>query len=251
MFYLVGLGVAWKDISIKALDIIKSADEVLLEGYTSIANFEINDLAKLIKKDIRVLYRNEIEGKRTFINESKKKNIVLLVYGDPLSATTHFEMIQELIRKKIPFQIIHSSSILTLISETGLSLYKFGKTTSIPFWSDNFQPESFFDVFTANKSIKAHTLFLLDLDPKAKEFMSPAYALDILLQIAKKRKSKVLTKKTLAIACSRLGTDKQEIKVASVNELLKKNYSEPPHCLIIPSTLSDSEKEFLSLSTKK
>ena len=57
-------------------------------------------------------------------------------------------------KKKIPHQVIHNASILTAISETGLQLYKLGKTTSMPTWKDNWKPDSFIEIIKQNKSIQ-------------------------------------------------------------------------------------------------
>ena len=72
-----------------------------------------------------------------FLEEAKTKKLALLVIGDPLSATTHFEIISECKKRDITYEIIHSVSVLTAVAETGLSLYKFGKTVSIPFDNEN------------------------------------------------------------------------------------------------------------------
>ena len=68
----------------------------------------------------------------------------------PLAATTHFSLIAECKNKDIKTEIIHSSSIFSAVGETGLSLYKFGGTTSIPIYDEHFHPESFFEVIEEN-----------------------------------------------------------------------------------------------------
>ena len=80
---------------------------------------------------------------------------------------------------------------MTTIAETGLQLYKFGKTASIPFWTENHKPESFFDYLEQNQSIGAHTLCLLDLDPENGKFLSLSSAIARILEISKFRKNRL------------------------------------------------------------
>ncbi len=245
MFYLIGLGIAWKDISVKGLEILKKCDKIYVENYTSLSDFSVIDLSKLIGKKIEILYRDEIEGNRDFIEKAKEKDIALLIYGDPLFATTHFEIIEEARRKKVKFEIVHSSSIFTAVAETGLMLYKFGKTGSIPFWQENFKPESFFDILEDNLKIKAHTLFLLDLNPKEEKFLTPGEAVERLLEIAKKKKSKCFSGESFCIACESLGLKKSKMHFGKAKSILKLKFKNPPFCLIVPGKISDAEAEFI------
>lgn len=43
----------------------------------------------------------------------------------------------------------------------GLQLYSFGETISIPYWSDTWQPDSFYDKIKINRDNGFHTLCLL------------------------------------------------------------------------------------------
>ena len=67
-----------------------------------------------------------------------------------------------------------------------MELYKFGKTLSVTFWSENYKPESFYDYIEQNQNINAHTLMLLDLDPINNKFLSIREALEQILSISKK-----------------------------------------------------------------
>ena len=260
MLYLIGLGLAWKDFSLKALEAINSCDEIYLEKYTSLSDFSANKLSKLIGKEVIELNRKEVEEEKLFLKEAHLKKIALLVYGDPLSATTHGEILLEAKKKirerssgprqnrsfgsEIQVEIIHSTSILTAIAEAGLSLYKFGKTASIPFAEKGFEPESFYDVLKENQSIKAHTLFLLDLRPDENKFLTIPEAINSLLKISHK-KDKKFTENTLCIGCARLGQESQKIKSGKAEELLKEDWGNAPFCLIVPSELHFIEESII------
>lgn len=242
MLYLIGLGLSFKDISVKSLETLKKCTDVYLENYTSTADFSLAQLERLMGKKVIPLDRKKVEIEKLFFKNAKTKKVALLVYGDALCATTHMGILQEAKRNKIKVEILHGPSVLTAVADTGLSLYKFGKTASIPFWQTNFEPESFFDILVDNHKIDAHTLFLLDLKPP--KFMKIGEAINILLKVAKKRKSKFFTEKTFCVACSQLGTDKQIIRTGSAKQLLNKRFGTPA-CLIVPAKLSEYEREHL------
>ncbi len=243
MLYLIGLGLSWKDLSLKALEAIQKCDEIYLETYTSLADFSKLQLERLTGKKIHALTRKQVEETQPFFKQ-KQKDVALLIHGDPLSATTHTEIILEAKKRKIKIEIIHAPSILAAAAETGLQLYKFGKTASIPFPQKNFKPESFFDIFEQNQKIGAHTLFLLDLNPDTNKFLTIKQAIDILYIIATNRASDIFTKLKL-IGCARLGQKTQKIVYTSVRQLPKVNFGKPPYCLIIPAKLNFKEEEFL------
>ncbi len=235
MIYFIGLGLGnEKSITLEGLDVIKKSDLVYLENYTSKLQCSIKDLEKLYNKKIILANRNLIENSSEILNNAKTKTVSLLIIGDIFTATTHFELLKEAISQKIPYKIINNSSIFTAIGITGLSLYNFGKTTSIPFETKNISTP--IEVINSNLKNNLHTLVLLDLDPKNNKFMTVDSAINYL-----KDKIKV----NLVIACSALGSDKQEIKIGNLNTKFKfKNY---PQCLIIPAKLNFKEKEFLEI----
>lgn len=230
-FYLIGTGLNEKSLTSEALEIIKESDRVYLENYTVDFPYEKSLLEREIGKEIEELSREEVESEE-FIENAKEKNISLLVYGDSLSATTHSELILTCRKKDIHFRIVHNASILTAIAETGLQLYKFGKTTSMPSWKNNWKPDSFVDIVKQNLSIQAHTLLLVDISlgiEDAKEQLKISlnnYSLEI---------DKI-------IVCSNLGVDSR-IQYDSLNNISDEIKS--PYCFIIPSELHYIEEEFL------
>jgi diphthine synthase len=265
MLYLIGLGLSFKDLSVRSFETIKKCSEVYLENYTSASDFSIKQLEGLLKKKVQVLDRDQVEIVKPFLTRAKTRNVALLIYGDPLSATTHVEILQQAKKLKIGTQILHAPSILTTVAETGLSLYKFGKTASIPFWREHFKPESFFDLYVQNQHNNAHTLFLLDLNPADSEFihqtskkklavssptslemMSVKQAIETLLTVAKKRKLKSFNEQTFCVACSQLGTSKQIIKSGTAKQLMTKRFGKPA-CLIVPANLAEYEEVALNV----
>lgn len=88
-------------------------------------------------------------------------DVAFLVVGDPFGATTHTDLIIRATEKQIKFQVVHNASILNAVGCCGLQLYSFGETISIPYWSDSWQPDSFYDKINVNVANNFHTLCLL------------------------------------------------------------------------------------------
>lgn len=251
MLYLVGLGLAWKDISLCALEILSNCEEIYLESYTSISDFSVRQLERLLGKQIVQLGRRQVEEEQPFLKSAHLKDVALLVYGDPLIATTHQQILLDAKKAKVKVQVIHAPSILTAIAQTGLSLYRFGKIASIPIPERGYAPESFYDVLVENRSINAHTLFLLDLKPEKKRFLDIPHAIKILRALSDKRKDALFTDRTFCIGCARLGMATQKIKAGSAKELITVDWGKPPYCLIVPAELNFKEKEFLYATFNK
>ena len=233
---IIGIGLGdEKDITLKGLELVKSSDFVYLESYTSKLNCSISKLEKLYGKKIIIADRSLVEKKEEITDNAKDKIVSFLVIGDVFGATTHIDIMQRALDKKIKVNVVHNNSILTAIGATGLELYKFGKTTSIPFGNSNVV--SPIKVFEDNQKMGLHTLFLLDLDPLNDKFMTVNQSIEYLF------KNKV--KDQLCVACCGLGSSKQIIKVGKLSGLLKKKFSVYPQCLIMPGKLHFKEEEFL------
>ena len=243
MLYLIGTGLYYlNDLPLRAINEIKGCDEVLLERYTNLNDITfIDKLEKDIGKKIEVIGREVMES-NTILEKASKENLAVLIPGDPLAATTHFSLIQECKNRGIKTKVIHSSSIFTAVGETGLSLYKFGGTTSIPIYSEYFHPESFFEVIEKNIKCGYHSLVLLEVKNK-EEFVEPYKAIEIIKEIERKRSMKVIDWENV-IAISKMGSDSQKIVKAGNTQI--KNL-EPPCSLIIPGKLNENEKEALKI----
>jgi diphthine synthase len=235
VFYLIGLGLSEKSITSEALNVVKSSDKVYLEDYTVNFPYSIEDLGEKLGVKIEHLGRSLVEDE-SFLKEAREKDIALLVYGDSLSATTHIQLVLSCKKQGIPYKVFHNSSILTAVAETGLSLYKFGKTASMPNWKEHTnKPTSFVNYIRENLSINAHTLILTDIGLGLRDAINQLKTSAIKEKVA-------LPKKIIVV--SNAGTESQKIFYDSLENLENENVK-MPFCLIIPSELHFLEKEYL------
>jgi diphthine synthase len=234
-FYLIGTGLDKNSISADALEVLKTCDKIYLENYTVNFPYSFEELEKELKIKFSELKRSAVEDE-SILEEAKTKKVALLVYGDSLSATTHIQLIISCKKQKISYQVFHNSSIIIAIAETGLQLYKFGKTASMPNWKEHTnKPTSFMNYIKDNLSIQAHTLILTDIGLGIKDAISQLEESSLKTKIS-------LPKKIIVI--SNAGTKKQKIFYNTSKNLSKKDIP-MPFCLIIPSELHFIEEEAL------
>lgn len=251
--YIIGIGLSTeKDISVKGLEIIRQCDTVYLENYTSLLQCSILDLENLYGKKITLADRNITEQKEEqMVEEAKKKDVAFLVIGDPFSATTHIELFKSAREKKVPVKVIHNASVLTAVGITGLQLYKFGRTASIPFLEEHPHLETPYTVLKENQERGLHTLFLLDLKPEQNKFMTVNEALAIVEKIEERKKENLIKRDTLVVGCASLGSDNAVINAGPLEKIQNANFGKPPHCLIIPGKMHFMEEEVLKFYTQE
>ncbi|KON33459.1 MAG: hypothetical protein AC479_04495 [miscellaneous Crenarchaeota group-6 archaeon AD8-1] len=231
----VGLGLNdEKGVSIRGLEEIKSAKNVFIELYTNLMpNFSIDNLRKISGKNPYILSRYELEEEKgeIILKAAERGKTIFLVPGDPLIATTHISLRLEAKKRKIKTSVIHGTSVISaIIGATGLH--------------KNFS-ETPYDVIAQNKINGLHTLCLLDINAKKKQFLSINDALKILLDIETKRKQKLVNFDTLVVGAARIGSISQFIKADYLSDLIKTNFGGPPQSLIFPGELHFMETEAL------
>ena len=245
MLILAGLGLYdEKDITLREIELAKKSYKVYLERYTNRWFGNIQNLEKIIGKKIVELQRNDLElNSSKLIEEARKHNILIFVPGDPLVATTHASLLLECKKLKVKVKVIHNSSIISAVAETGLHLYKFGATATIPFPSKTKGnlPDSVYEVLEKNQNFGLHTLFLLDIDNKP---MSVKEGIEILLKLEEKHHKNLIPPDTKIVIASCLGSNRSEVKFGNLKRIKNIDFC-LPSCIIIPGKLHFSEKEFL------
>ncbi|NHJ33061.1 MAG: diphthine synthase [Asgard group archaeon] len=238
MLYFIGLGLHdVKDISVKGLSIVKKADLIYAEFYTSTSSTK-QEIEEFFGKEIKILDRNKVETEfDNVIDQAKDKTVVFLTAGDPMVATTHADLVMQARKKSVDVKIIHSSSIYSAIGETGLQIYKFGKSVSIPF---DEEITSFYNRIKENKEIDAHTLVLLDLDPVNNKYVNASQALSRLVKLGFSDQEHV-------VVIADLGGE-SVIEYGVVKDLINKNYK-GLQVLVIPGKLHFKEQEALEMNS--
>ncbi|RLI77614.1 diphthine synthase [Archaeoglobales archaeon] len=227
MLTFVGLGL-WdeKDVSIKGYEAVKRADEVYVEFYTSkLLGTDIDKISKFFGRKVWVLERKDLEEESfRLIDKALNKNIVILIPGDPMIATTHSALRLEAEKKGVKTAIIHGASIVSAVCGlTGLHNYRFGRSATISYPYKGKVSKAPMDIIKKNRSIDAHTLLYLDLHPKP---MSINEALEILLKIED-------VEDKYAVGIARAGSNNPFVKCDRIGELLKVDFGEPLHVLVV------------------
>jgi diphthine synthase len=247
MLYLIGLGLKVNHLTLEAIETIKNCDSVFVEVYTSqYSEGFIKELKQLTGKNIMELNRIEIEQNfESALLSAGKNNIGLLIFGNPLTATTHIQLLLDAKEKGIKYKVIPGISITNMVAESGLDEYKFGRTITICYHIEGFEPESFYDQIIENQKLNLHTLCLLDIkkDQTPQKMMNSREAIEVLEKIAEKRGEH---KKFKYIALLGMGSEKQKI-IAGRDEIMnsKEIYELFPQTLIVSGKMNEKEKEVI------
>lgn len=230
MIYLIGLGLDDKEITAKGLEALGKVDEIYAEFYTNTKTMNLERIENEIDKEIQVLERNDVEQKDVILEKGKDRDVAFLVSGDPLTATTHYDIKDRAENQDIEVKICHAPSIFTSVSETGLSIYKFGRTVTLP---KDAQPQSIVEYINGNDSIGLHTLILLDIDYPASK------ASEKLIEM----NSDLTDRK--AIIVERANSEDQEITLTNLENATDTDFGPTPHCIVLIGDTSHLEEDFI------
>jgi len=228
-------------LSVRAIETAKHSDKIYAETYTMKLETNLEELERIITKPITLLKRNGLEEQADqILKEGKKYHISILVGGDALSATTHISLLLDAKDEGIETEVIHGSSIFTAITDTGLSLYKFGKTVTIPL-IEKGPVDTVIQTIKENYENGLHTLLLLDLNIPENKYLTIPQAITRLLD------TRELSSDTLLVGAARLGSIDPTIKADTAQNLQKYDFGEPPHALVAPGKLHFMEEEALEI----
>jgi len=247
MLYLVGIGLKPSHLTLEALEILKTCDQVFLESYTSEYSEGANEeLEKMIGKKFLVLGRVGVEQQfESAMLSAKKNNIALMIFGNALTATTHLQVLLDAKETGIKYKVIPGISITNTIAESGIDEYKFGRVVTLCYHEKGFEPESFYDQLLNNQKLGLHTLCLLDIkkDQKPQRLMDCNEAIELLEKIESKRGD---TQKFRYVALIGMGNDDQKIIIGEENiknaPEVKKLF---PQSLIVLGKTNEKEEEAL------
>jgi len=241
----VGLGLYNKDdISEKGLALVRSADQVFLEFYTSrLMGTTISDLEKFYKKPVHPLGREDVEQHpEDLLACASRGNVVFLCAGDPMVSTTHADLRMRAKKLGIQTAIIHAASIASAVCGlSGLQNYRFGKACSVPFPQKNWSPSSPMDVIAQNQKQNLHTLVYLDIQNA--RYMTVSEAVELLEILAHKKNTTI----PLYIGIARAGSDAPVVRAGTAEQICAENFGPPLHIVIVPAELHEMERKYLEM----
>ncbi len=236
---LISIGLAdERDLSIRALERARGCDTLYAELYTMKLATTLATLNMLTEKPVTLLRRGDLEEHSAkIVEEAKTRKIGILVGGDCLSATTHISLILEAAKNGVETDVVHGSSIFSAIAETGLSIYKFGRTVTMPF-PEKRHVDAILRCIEGNTSEGLHTLVLLDLDNEKNKYMTASQAIHSLIDAG-------INKDTLVVGVARLGQPDAMIKAGKAVDIASLDFGETPHCIVFPGPLHFLEEDAL------
>jgi len=244
MLTFIGLGLYDKeDISEKGLRLIRSADHIFLEGYTSrLMGATREDLEAYYHKPVRLLLRSDVEQHpEELLDCALGENTVFLCAGDPMVSTTHADLRIRAADRGIPTAIVHGASIVSAVCGlSGLQNYRFGKSCSVPFPQAHWSPTSPMEVISENRNLRLHTLVYLDIQDE--HYMTVGEGIDLLEEMARKKQVSI----PLYVGIARAGSDAPVVRAGSARTLRCADFGPPLHVLVVPGELHDMEKTYLS-----
>lgn len=246
----IGLGLNdERGITLSGLEAAMAADILYLEHYTSLLpELSLPKLERMVGKPIKLCTRSDLEEtpNDSILQDAFSNDVVLLVPGDPMAATTHVDLNLRARKKKIETRQIHGVSIISAATSLcGLQIYKFGKTVTIPFNSKSYHPETPYKVIEENLQRELHSLVLLDVDAEAERYLSVSEGLEYLKILETKFNSGVVLPSTLAVGLARVGSSRPTVRCEPVDKLLTHDFGGPPHTLIFPGRLHFIEEDAL------
>ncbi|MCL6003620.1 MAG: diphthine synthase [Candidatus Thermoplasmatota archaeon] len=219
------------------LDFLDSSELILVDTYTS-----PNYLRELGERELNFVGRDKLEDYQWILKI--KGTVSIVIPGDSFSATTHFSIYMEAIKKGIKVRVFHNSSIFpTAATRLGLHLYKVGPAVSLPRFKEKFRPLSPYDKIKDNSKRGLHTILLLDTEPP----LELKDALEELLWMESEKNEGLLDRRREVGILSSLGTPDEKIVYGRIETMMEWKGGTVPFTIVIPAELHFQEKEALDL----
>ena len=239
---LVSIGLSsHMDLSLRAIEAARHADVVYAETYTMKLDTTPQQLGETIGRPVQPLTRGLMEEEADkLLREAENGDVAILVGGDALTATTHISLVIEAARRGVPVKVVHGGSIITAVAETGLSLYKFGRTVTVPL-PEKGPVDTVIRTLRDNKEQGLHTLILLDLDEPQRRYLTVNQA------ITRLEETGTFSMDNLLVAVARLGSENQVKKADTAMNLKTFDFGDAPHAIIATGRLHFMEEEALKM----
>lgn len=235
----MGFGPSARFLSIAALQALAHADKVYVDIYTSLAEGLSLELVRSLAPNAEVVEasRKLLEDlSRRIVEEAKHANVVILVPGDPLTATTHNALRLEALKQGVKVEVIPAISGLQLaIAVTGLSWYRFGRPITLVYPEEHYKPYSTVEVVVDNLERGLHTLVLLDFRADQGKIMDVKTGVKLLFDLAEDLGGDFPKKlrEAIMVGVARAGFRDQKCVAGCLKDILDSEFPPPPHTLIV------------------
>lgn len=226
---------------------LESADFAFAESYTSnLTPGSVERLSDRTGKNIELLGRSDVETADVLLEKASGYRVVLLVPGDPMTATTHVDLRLRAHKKGIDTAVVNGVSALTAVPGLlGLQHYKFGRTTTVPFPAEGYSPTSPYEVVRENLGRGLHTLVLLDIDAENSNYMTANQGLNLLMNMEERVGSGILSPRSLVCVVACAGHPTPVVKAGPLAALSDLDFGPPLHTVVVPGKLHFMEEEAL------
>ena len=249
MLTFSGLGLSdEKDMSVKGLEEVRSADTVHLEAHTSrLTGTDLPAMERFYGRPVIPVTREDMEEHpEGILSRAREGNVALLCGGDPMVSTTHADLRLRARAAGVETRIIHGASIQTAISGlTGLQNYRFGRPTSLPFPSGSWFPTTPLLAIRENLGLRLHTLVFLDIG--GGRFMTVQEGMALLGEMAERIPEQA---PGFYVGVARAGAADAFVAAGSRERLEGLDFGPPLHILVVPADLHPVEQEYLEAFTR-
>jgi diphthine synthase len=163
---LAGAGLHVGTITLEVREAVEKASRIYVDVYTMPQTVWLAEWARSLAGD-RVVEasRDIIESQSTkIVEEASRGDVVVLVPGDPLVATTHVSLLAEASRRGVRWRVIPGiSGVVASKTLAGLQYYRYGRTITVPGPWRGVRAVSIISQLYGNLCVGLHTLVLLDV----------------------------------------------------------------------------------------
>src|SRR5918994_4305050 len=97
MLWLIGLGIeGLGGMNMKGREVIKTCNLIYIERFTGyLSDIDLSELTLYCKRNdnvVNIVGRSFVEDGRNILEQAGNNEVALIVYGDPLIATTYIEL---------------------------------------------------------------------------------------------------------------------------------------------------------------
>jgi diphthine synthase len=244
MLTFVGLGLYdERDISVRGLELVRSAGRVYLESHTSrLTGTTAGAMEELYGRAVIPVSREDLEVRpEAILAGAREGEVVLLCGGDPMVSTTHADLRLRAKAAGVETRIIHGASIQSAVcGETGLQNYRFGKSCSLPFPSGSWFPTTPLDTVLSNLGQNLHTLVYLDI--RDGRFMTVKEGIALLREMAARTSRRA---PDFFVGVARAGSPDARVAAGKAGHFAGLDLGPPLHILVVPASLHPVEQEYL------